>query len=213
MQIPLFTKRFILTATVIVFGFIAYRIWSHSTEISYYPDLAKANLPQTELTRLYNLKEICFLGPRKDRMVQFYQHKYPHANKAIIEQQVEQASLENSDSIGDLTNVYIARDQQNLIVGLFNCTEESELTHGGVMIYHVCVDPQMRGRGIGKNLIKHAITHCTKPGKPLALLIDTNNETAIHLYEKLGFKQVNPEGGLPSDNFNYFLRMYMVYMP
>ena len=61
----------------------------------------------------------------------------------------------------------------------------------------MAVSPQLRGRGIGRRLLQHAIAQARSLGaKSLFLGSNTRLKNAVHLYESVGFRHVGP-GRLP----------------
>ena len=48
--------------------------------------------------------------------------------------------------------------------------------------------PKLRGKGVGRELLKAAEEHCCKQGIPyLGLAVSSHNLRALHLYERFGF--------------------------
>lgn len=71
--------------------------------------------------------------------------------------------------------------------GVFDMDVESEA--GEYYIDTLAVNPSYQGKGIGKDLIKHVISHAEETGfDKVGLLV--SNPDAKRLYEKLGFKKV-----------------------
>jgi putative acetyltransferase len=58
----------------------------------------------------------------------------------------------------------------------------------------MAVSPRLRGLGIGRTLLEHAIAHAKLIGaRSLFLGSSTKLQNAIHLYESVGFQHVPPE--------------------
>lgn len=58
-------------------------------------------------------------------------------------------------------------------------------------IASVCVAPELRGRGIGGELMKNTVNECTAEGiYDLTLEVRTSNSAALALYASCGFKSV-----------------------
>lgn len=55
----------------------------------------------------------------------------------------------------------------------------------------IAVDPEYRRRGIGSALLKHC--EDAFPGKHFYLNVDSENQAAIKLYEKAGYRQTGSE--------------------
>jgi len=66
---------------------------------------------------------------------------------------------------------------------------------GGVYeLSKMAVSPQLRGLGIGRRLLEHAVAHARALGaKSLFLGSSTKLPNAVHLYESIGFRHVPPE--------------------
>jgi putative acetyltransferase len=74
----------------------------------------------------------------------------------------------------------------------------------------MAVSPHLRGRGIGRRLLKHAIAHARSIGaKSLFLGSNTRLENAVHLYESVGFRHVKPESlpPMPYSRADVFMEM------
>ena len=58
----------------------------------------------------------------------------------------------------------------------------------------MAVSPHLRGRGIGRRLLQHAIAQARSIGAS-SLFLGSNSrlKDAVHLYESMGFRHVNPE--------------------
>ena len=77
---------------------------------------------------------------------------------------------------------------------------------GEAEILSVGVAPQARGRGIGRRLMREMIARLPYRGtEALFLEVDEGNAPALHLYRRLGFRQVGrreayyrPRGGRPA---------------
>ena len=63
----------------------------------------------------------------------------------------------------------------------------------------MAVSPEMRGLGIGRRLLQHAITQAKRIGaRSLFLGSNAKLENAVHLYESVGFRHV-PAENIPAD--------------
>lgn len=62
---------------------------------------------------------------------------------------------------------------------------------GEAHILNLCVDPQWRGRGIGRCLLEHAI-ETARGLKAISLFLEVreSNQTAIRLYQRCGFSEI-----------------------
>jgi putative acetyltransferase len=66
--------------------------------------------------------------------------------------------------------------------------------HNGVYeLSKMAVTPEMRGLGIGRKLLEHAVAEAKRIGaKSLFLGSNSRLENAVHLYESIGFRHVPP---------------------
>jgi predicted N-acetyltransferase YhbS len=74
----------------------------------------------------------------------------------------------------------------------------------------MAVSPQLRGRGIGRRLLQHAIAQAKCLGaKSLFLGSNTRLTDAVHLYETVGFRHVQPESlpPMPYSRADVFMEM------
>lgn len=74
----------------------------------------------------------------------------------------------------------------------------------------MAVSPQVRGRGIGRRLLQHAIAQAKSVGaKSLFLGSNTRLKDAVHLYESVGFRHVKPESlpPVPYSRADVFMEM------
>ena len=82
---------------------------------------------------------------------------------------------------------YIVAKENNEVVGfagISTCLDEATLNN-------IVVKKSHRNRGIGGELLESLIELCSELSmKTFTLEVDTENEPAIHLYEKFGFKNL-----------------------
>ena len=82
---------------------------------------------------------------------------------------------------------YIVAKENNEVVGFAGvsvCLDEATLNN-------IVVKKSHRNRGIGGELLESLIELCSELRiKTFTLEVDTENEPAIHLYEKFGFKNL-----------------------
>lgn len=73
-------------------------------------------------------------------------------------------------------------------------------------ILDVAVDPALRGRGIGTQLVQWACDEAIQRGARLLLLeVRATSQPAIALYERFGFKQTGLRKGYYEDNIDAVL--------
>ena len=82
---------------------------------------------------------------------------------------------ENSKIIGNITLIFLKKKNQNIY-----------------FVANVAVDPQYRNHGIARKLTKRALQHAREHnGKSVLLQVREDNPGAIHLYDSLGFFEIN----------------------
>ena len=84
------------------------------------------------------------------------------------------------------TTYIVAKENDEIIgfAGLSTCLDEATLNN-------IVVKKSHRNRGIGGELLESLIEFCSELRmKTFTLEVDTENEAAIHLYEKFGFKNL-----------------------
>ena len=98
----------------------------------------------------------------------------------------------------DLMDLYQIKDESGRIAGFSGLSEDN--------LEMLFIRPEMRGRGIGKRLVEHALS--------LGILkVDVNeeNEQALGFYRKMGYEAV-VRSAVDSDNKNYPI-IHMEYKP
>ena len=74
------------------------------------------------------------------------------------------------------------------------CVALIPMRDGVYELSKMAVSPHLRGRGIGRRLLQHAIVQAKCLGaKSLFLGSNTRLKDAVHLYESVGFRHVKPE--------------------
>lgn len=62
---------------------------------------------------------------------------------------------------------------------------------GEAHVLNICIDPQYHGQGYGRHLLQHLLSLARQNGADTVFLeVRPSNETAIQLYNRLGFNQV-----------------------
>jgi N-acetylglutamate synthase-like GNAT family acetyltransferase len=78
-----------------------------------------------------------------------------------------------------------------IVVG---CVALIPIGQGAYELSKMAISPRLRGLGIGRKLLLHAITEAKAIGaKSLFLGSSTKLKNAVHLYESVGFRHVHPE--------------------
>ncbi|WP_028855174.1 ribosomal protein S18-alanine N-acetyltransferase [Psychrilyobacter atlanticus] len=112
---------------------------------------------------------------------------------------IEQISFKNSYRISTLADMYGKPSYKFL--GIFNRNRLAGyiILLDSIDIYEVvkiAISPIYRGRGLGKKLLTSVLENLDKN---LMLEVRVSNETAINLYEGLGFKKINIRKGYYGD--------------
>lgn len=89
--------------------------------------------------------------------------------------------------------VYVAEDPDHRIVGCFALLVMDNLAHGGApsaIIEDVVVDRDLRGRGIGRAMMGHAMSLAARAGCYKLVLSSNRSRTDAHdFYRSLGFTE------------------------
>jgi len=92
------------------------------------------------------------------------------------------------------------------------CVALIPLGRGVYELSKMAISPRLRGLGIGRRLLEHAITQAKATGATsLVLATNTKLENAVHLYESVGFNHVAPEKIPPTEytRANVFMEMQL----
>lgn len=90
------------------------------------------------------------------------------------------------------------------------CVALIPMPDGVYELSKMAVSPHLRGRGVGRRLLQHAITQARSiGGKSLFLGSNTRLKNAVHLYESVGFRHVKPESlpPMPYSRADVFMEM------
>ena len=90
------------------------------------------------------------------------------------------------------------------------CVALIPMRDGVYELSKMAVSPHLRGRGIGRRLLQHALVQAKCLGaKSLFLGSNTRLKDAIHLYESVGFRHVKPEAlpPMPYSRADVFMEM------
>lgn len=87
--------------------------------------------------------------------------------------------------------IFVAENESHAFLGYLWVGEGTNVTTGKKhgFIYDIFVKKEFRGKGIGLTLVEKAQSYCREKGySRILLMVSVNNETAIGLYSKMGFK-------------------------
>jgi putative acetyltransferase len=74
------------------------------------------------------------------------------------------------------------------------CVALIPMGNGVYELSKMAVSPDLRGMGIGRRLLEHAVSEARRIGaRSLFLGSNSRLENAVHLYESVGFRHVPPE--------------------
>jgi GNAT superfamily N-acetyltransferase len=91
---------------------------------------------------------------------------------------------------GCIFMIYVDDGAESAPVG---CVALIPMQQGVYELSKMAVAPSMRGRGLGRQLIEHAIAHSRQIGaKSLFLGSNSKLPAAVTLYESVGFRHVDP---------------------
>ena len=90
------------------------------------------------------------------------------------------------------------------------CVALIPMLNGVYELSKMAVSPHLRGRGLGRRLLQHAIAQARSIGaRSLFLGSNTRLKDAVHLYESMGFRHVKPETlpPMPYSRADVFMEM------
>jgi putative acetyltransferase len=118
------------------------------------------------------------------------------------------------ETLGDPENKILGKGGHIFMVFLdheaVGCVALIPLGHGVYELSKMAVSPELRGLGIGRRLLLHAIAEARRIGaKSLFLGSNAKLRDAVHLYESVGFRHVPPEQipPMPYTRANVFMEM------
>lgn len=82
--------------------------------------------------------------------------------------------------------VYVARDENGVSGFLILCMTGALVGY----IQTVCIDPRVRGQGLGSSLLDFAEQRILRVSPNIFMCVSSFNEGARRLYERLGYKEV-----------------------
>jgi len=108
--------------------------------------------------------------------------------------------LEKKDreTLGDPENMIVRKGGKVFLAyaqgDAVGCVALIPMGDGVYELSKMAVSPQMRGQGIGRRILEHAIAQARELGAR-SLFLGSNSvlKSAVHLYESIGFRHVPPE--------------------
>jgi len=94
------------------------------------------------------------------------------------------------------TGICLAAVREDRILGYLVCSRYDTVWH----LMNVAVDPRLRREGIADALMDRLFELADAPGERYTLEVRTSNRSAIHLYEKRGFRAAGRRRGYYHDN-------------
>lgn len=106
--------------------------------------------------------------------------------------------VDDSQQIQAALASFLAEDEDALGTDTVECILEmgvdfpkgnpgNEAKPGSYYLDSLCVNPNLRGKGIGSILLREQMMLCAFRTRPLSLIVDDANPNAQALYERLGF--------------------------
>ena len=211
----LLTMGVLLGALIAVW--IAWRAYRSTVAFEFYEKVTPTTFSQRQRKKLALLHNECFEDVRRSKLRSFI--KETHGTSSPLEEQLMNQRIESmlvsqrltaQDSYQDVENLFLVR-YHGEISGMFRCVKnDDDYTNQGTVLWDLCLATKLRGRGIGKQMIRHAIKKCREPGKVFALTVYKDEPQNIGLYQTLGFKITQPEKS-PPDGFVSYGKHFMIY--
>jgi ribosomal-protein-alanine N-acetyltransferase len=102
---------------------------------------------------------------------------------------------------------FVAAGEDETVLGYYDMWIYAGEGH----LLNICVARAYRRKGLGENLLRHAISLAKESGVPEVFLeVRTSNDAAIRLYEKYGFEEISVRKGYylnGEDALVYVLRL------
>lgn len=118
------------------------------------------------------------------------------------------------ETLGDPTNSILLKGGYIFMVYAdtkpVGCAALIPMTSGVYELSKMAISPNLRGQGLGRRLLKHVISEAKLIGaRYLFLGSSTKLPNAVHLYESVGFRHVQPETlpPVPYARANIFMEM------
>jgi len=118
------------------------------------------------------------------------------------------------ETLGDPENLILRKGGHIFMVysdaNPVGCVALMPIGNGVYELSKMAVSPHLRGQGIGRRLLEHAIAQAKLIGaKSLFLGSNAKLASAVHLYESVGFRHVPPENlpRMPYARANVFMEM------
>jgi RimJ/RimL family protein N-acetyltransferase len=139
------------------------------------------------------------------RALQLHPEAYGSSYEESLERDVE-FFRERIPEVDSDDAIFVAEEDGQLF-GMVSLVRETQQKVKHIAnIYGVYVDASVRGRGIGRLLLQHAIDHAQQLNgvRQIALSVVTTNGVALKLYESLGFRTWGTEPDVLFVNGMYY---------
>jgi ribosomal protein S18 acetylase RimI-like enzyme len=139
---------------------------------------------ESDLERLKEITAICFDGVSIDRNIE--KHLGLIGNRDWRWRKLRHI---DDDVAGDRARGVFVWDEDGRVEGYVTTRIDRESRIGGIP--NIAVDPSLQGRGIGRQLLEHALAFMREEGMECAK-IETlaQNPIGSHLYPDVGFEEV-----------------------
>ena len=161
--------------------------------------LQEHNIAAFQSLRLHGLQEM------PDAFGATYDEFMQEATATILERTLPKESFPERFVLGVF-------DFDNALVGVVGCYREShKKSCHKVWVWGMYVAPEVRGQGIGKQLMQALLTRCATISviEQIHLAVVTTNIAARHLYESLGFRVYGVEPHALKDGERYMDEAFM----
>ena len=151
-----------------------------------YLDVEIRPMLDSDLPQVMEIENLCFLHPYKEKDILYELHENPVSTVLVIEYTAKSLGLKQ-------------------VVGFVDYW----ITFDSATICQICVNPLFRRKGLGSMMIDELVSDCkANRVRNITLEVRENNDAAIKLYEKNGFKKslVKEAYYTNGDNAVYMIR-------
>lgn len=135
---------------------------------------------------LYKNKNTAILDIKKD-----LEKHQSNSTKVILNDAEEIVGVLKIEH-NDLKQHYHLKPFKLILIDILDCLVTCDIKKGDFYVAELAIDSNMRGKGLGTEVLNDLISHAKSNGfKRITLDADFRNEGAKSLYEKLGFNVFN----------------------